>query len=82
MTKHSTRKERLQKRRDILRRNRAIAPDCVLSGFLIGLAFGYWWAAQAYARPQPAAFSLGPAVVHHAPNQLPTVPATGEETGL
>ncbi len=68
MTSHvATRKERLRKRRAILRRARAIAPECVLAGFIFGLSFGYWWAAQAYGRSQAARFSLDPGVVHHAP---------------
>ena len=67
MTSHvATRKERLRKRRAILRRARAIAPECVLAGFIFGLSFGYWWAAQAYGR-QPASSGFESGLIHHAP---------------
>ena len=71
-----------RRRREILRASKARAWSWLACGLAIGVPFGYTWAANAY-RPAPRSeFSLGPAVVHHAPNSLPHQPATGEETGL
>ncbi len=87
-SKKAARREMYRRRREIVRSAKQRAKGAWLLGFGLGVTFGYVWAANAYGqhidrdRAKAAPFHLGPAIVHHAPDRLPTVPATGEGTGL
>lgn len=83
MNHKQTRRDRLAYRRELQRRQREALPTIALTAFAVGMFAGYGWAAQAYGT-SIARFRhrLDPPIAHDARRQLPTVPTTGEETGL